>query len=282
MNLVDMLMDPFRLSLLVAGLVVIVGIYAWGRWRRSKAEQDVFLAADESSDVAQNNPDDWDVIPLPRQAERDTPMEEVQLKELAGFSGQPAKGGLTAEEEMAAAKLFGAEETAESAAPPAPAVSARAPEPKPQPKPQSAPEDTLLVITLIAQPGAFFSGPTLSDVFESLGLEYGQMKIFHRFAQGDTEPVFSITNILEPGYFELSSLPDLQTPGLALFMPLPGPLPGRQAFADFLTTAQRLASSLEGRLADQQRRALNEDAIAQMRQIAERYDARAQRVATEQ
>ena len=241
-------MGPFRLSLLVIGVVVLAAVYFWGR-RRRQQNDDGYLPDDRPAAETATGVDDWDIIPLPRQADRSAPLDEGQLQELAGFSGKGAMGRLSAEEEATAQAAFGT-----SAA---------------------APQEALLVLTVIAQEGASFTGPTLSDLFEDLGLDYGDMQIFHRIDPVSGKSVFGVANIVEPGYFALQQLPDLRTPGLALFMHLPGPLAGGDAFDDLLVTARRLAGALEGLIGDQQRHLLNEAAIARMRAVAQRFAAKA-------
>ncbi len=247
-------MDSFRLSLLAIGAALIAFIYLWGRWRRRQEAREHYLDDPlTSDDEADNGGDEWEIIPLPRQAERGAPMEAAQLKELAGMSGREARQGLSADE-VAALSAFQSEQ---------PDVGGAAP--------AELPVEELLVLTVIAQEGEAFTGPTLSDLFEQLGLEYGDMRVFHRIYGPERESVFSLVSIVEPGYFELEKLPDLRLPGLALFMRLPGPRAGGAAFDDFLATARALASALEGRLADQQRRPLTEESIAKLRARAARF-----------
>lgn len=236
-------MDPFRLSLLLIGVVVIAGIYLWGRRRRPPADDD-YLFDESPSDTSSG--EEWDVIPLPRQADRSDPLEPGQLQDLAGFSGKGAMGDLSAAEEAAAQAAFS----------------------------DTEPKETLMVLTVIAQEGSSFTGPTLSDLFEDLDLPYGEMQIFHRIDKASGRSVFGVANIVEPGYFALQQLPDLRSPGLALFMRLPGPVAGAAAFDDLLMTARRLAGALEGLIGDQQRRVLDEAAIARMRAVAQRFGPR--------
>ncbi|PKM42483.1 MAG: hypothetical protein CVV05_18080 [Gammaproteobacteria bacterium HGW-Gammaproteobacteria-1] len=249
-------MDPFRLILLLIGAAIVAAIYLWDRWRRRQPKRDA-LFDDElprEADGTADSDDDWDVIPLLRHAVRGAPVEEAQLREFAGFNGREAKTAVAADEARAALG----------------SVSTRDDEP---PAPQ--PAEQLLVLSVIAQEGEVFTGPTLSDLFEQLGLHYGDMRIFHRMDADSGEGVFSVVSIIEPGYFELENLPELRTPGLALFMRLPGPVAGTAAFEDMYATAQSLAAALEGRLGDQQRRPLSADVLAHMRAQARPFRSNA-------
>ncbi|MEW6648497.1 MAG: cell division protein ZipA C-terminal FtsZ-binding domain-containing protein [Pseudomonadota bacterium] len=243
-------MDALRVSLLLIGVAVIVAIYLWDRWRRRRGTQDDIIDAPLSDDeYAAAGDDDWDVIPLLRHAVRGVPVDDAHLREFAGINGREAKAAVT---EDVVADSFAATPASESEPPPA---------------------EQLLVLSVITQEGEFFSGPTLSDLFERLGLQYGDMRIFHRLDAASGETVFSVVSIIEPGYFDLETLHELRTPGLALFMRLPGPEDGRAAFEDMYATAQALAAAQEGRIGDQARNLLTDAALTQMRAQAARYRA---------
>lgn len=242
-------MDALRISLLLIGVAIIVAIYLWDRWRRRRAERDGMfdlpVALDE--DAGMGTDEDWDVIPLLRHAVRGVPVDDTHLREFAGINGREAK----AVADDALEPLSTA--TTEDSAPP--------------------PAEQLLVLSVVAQEGAMFTGPTLSDLFEQLGLHYGDMQIFHRIDDASGESVFSVVSIIEPGYFDLETLHELRTPGLALFMRLPGPEDGQSAFEDMYATAQALAAAQEGRIGDQARNLLTDAALTQMRAQAARYRA---------
>jgi cell division protein ZipA len=248
-------MDPFRLILLLIGAAIIAAIYLWDRWRRRQPKHDPLFDDElpQDADRAAHSDEDWDVIPLLRHAVRGAPVEEAQLREFAGFNGREAKAAVAADE---AREVLGSVSTRDD-------------------EQASQPAEQLLVFSVIAQEGEVFTGPTLSDLFEQLGLQYGDMRIFHRMDADSGEAVFSVVSIIEPGYFELENLPELRTPGLALFMRLPGPVVGAAAFEDMYATARALAGALEGRLGDQQRRPLTEDSLAHMRAQARPFRSNA-------
>ncbi len=246
-------MDIFRLSLLLIGVVVIAAIYLWDRWRRQRVvRDDLFDTALPADDhAAAGDDDDWDVIPLLRHAVRGVPVDDTQLREFAGINGREAKAAVAVEEAREAFAPLPTEETG------------------------SQPVEQLLVLSLIAQDGEVFTGPTLSDLFEQLDLHYGDMRIFHRIDAASGESVFSIASIIEPGYFDLETLHELRTPGLVLFMRLPGPVAGAEAFEDMYATVQSLAAAMEGRVGDQQRRLLNDASLAHMRAQAQAFRSNA-------
>ncbi|WP_127477396.1 cell division protein ZipA C-terminal FtsZ-binding domain-containing protein [Sulfurivermis fontis] len=241
-------MDALRVSLLLIGVVIIAAIYLWDRRQRRRAEQDDIIDA-ALGDGEHAGDDDWDVIPLLRHAVRGVPVDDTHLREFAGINGREAKAAVT---EDVVADSFAVPPASDGEPPPA---------------------EQLLVLSVITQEGEFFTGPTLSDLFERLGLQYGDMRIFHRLDAASGEPVFSVVSIIEPGYFDLETLHELRTPGLALFMRLPGPEDGRAAFEDMYATAQALAAAQEGRIGDQARNLLTDAALMQMRTLAARYRA---------
>lgn len=244
-------MDALRVSLLLIGVAIVVAIYLWDRWRRRRGARSDVIDVPLRDDEYAGGDDDWDVIPLLRHAVRGVPVDDAHLREFAGINGREAKAAVS---EDVVADSFAAIPTSEN-------------------EPEPPPAEQLLVLSVIAQEGEFFTGPTLSDLFERLGLQYGDMHIFHRLDAASGEPVFSVVSIIEPGYFDLETLHDLRTPGLALFMRLPGPEDGQSAFEDMYATAQALAAAQEGRIGDQARNLLTDAALTQMRAQAARYRA---------
>ena len=116
-----------------------------------------------------------------------------------------------------------------------------------------------------------FAGPAIVKAMNAVGLRYGDMKIYHHYGAGElrTEmPLFSVANMVEPGYFNLDRVENLSTPGLAMFLQLPGPLDGAVAFELFLNTAQRLAETLSADLYSAPKALLDGVTIDKMRRQA--------------
>ena len=121
-----------------------------------------------------------------------------------------------------------------------------------QPVVDDAPDD-LIVIQLLAPEGETFAGNVLCASLRQHGLRYGEKGLFHRLQDPKGEPLFSVVNIIEPGFFDLGQLDALNTPGIAFFMTLPGPAEPMKAFDDMVRVARRLAGALNGRLVDDSR-----------------------------
>lgn len=107
------------------------------------------------------------------------------------------------------------------------------------------------------------SGEQLFSMFQSENLQHGKFNIFHRMHSGET--LFSVASLVEPGSFDLSTMPSQVYRGISLFMLLPGPMPGLQAFEEMLSCAQRLAQLTSGIVQDEGGVMLLESGIERMR-----------------
>ncbi|OUD13064.1 cell division protein ZipA [Thioflexithrix psekupsensis] len=139
---------------------------------------------------------------------------------------------------------------------------------------QSASE-LIIALFVAAAHQNYFNGVDLFAVFEELGLRYGRMKIYHHYGLGELkveEPIFSVANMVEPGTFDPTNSEELATPGVALFMRLPGPFGGRVALELLLNHAQKLAELLEGTVLDERRKPLTAKTIEQLRQRVAQFE----------
>jgi len=116
------------------------------------------------------------------------------------------------------------------------------------------------------------SGLSLLDAAIKAGLRFGEMKIFHRRHRGATRPVFSMANISRPGSFDPSGWNLFQTPGVTLFMTLPGPVSALDAWDAMLATGKRLAELLDADLMDDTQCLLTRQRIAQIREDMREFD----------
>jgi cell division protein ZipA len=90
-------------------------------------------------------------------------------------------------------------------------------------------------------------------------------------------PVFSMANMVKPGHFDMARLDEVSTPGVTLFMTLPGPLPALDAWEMLLPTAQRLAELLDAQVLDEGRNALGRQRIAHIRDELRAWDRQQER-----
>lgn len=139
---------------------------------------------------------------------------------------------------------------------------------------ESAAIDRIITLYVMAENGAIFNGADVLVAAEKAGLHYGALDIFHRLRDGHPEqgPVFSMANMREPGSFDLNNVHAITTPGLALFMTLPGPLSALDAWDTMLPAAQRLAELLGGEVLDEDRNTLARQRVQFMRDELRNYD----------
>ncbi|HVT32062.1 MAG TPA: cell division protein ZipA [Rhodanobacteraceae bacterium] len=139
--------------------------------------------------------------------------------------------------------------------------------------------ERIVTLVVAARAGTVLAGSDVVVAAEKAGLEFGDMGIFHRLVSGKTDegPVFSMANMVKPGSFDMSRLDTLETPGVTLFMTLPGPLPALDAWEMLLPTAQRLAELLDATVLDEGRNALGRQRIAHLRDELRAWDRKQER-----
>lgn len=101
-----------------------------------------------------------------------------------------------------------------------------------------------------------FLGSDLLQVLLACNMRYGETNILHRYADSHRNSGavdFSVANMLEPGVFDLENLSGFRTPGITLFMAVPGPKNPLAVFNVMLETANCVAQTLDGVLLDDER-----------------------------
>jgi cell division protein ZipA len=159
-------------------------------------------------------------------------------------------------------------------------------EPAPAPAPRSnvgargdAKIDRIVTLYVAARPGETIGGPELIVAAEKAGLEFGDHAIFHRLVEGKPEqgPVFSVANMVKPGSFDLAQVATLRTPGLTVFMTLPGPIPALDAWDTMFPAAQRLAELLDAQVLDANHNAIGRQTIQHVRDDLRAWDRQRER-----
>ncbi|MEE9342910.1 MAG: cell division protein ZipA [Gammaproteobacteria bacterium] len=125
-------------------------------------------------------------------------------------------------------------------------------------------EERLIILTVMAQTEQPFQGLNIVKALNNQSLQFGDMKIYHRMS--DNQIVFSVASAVKPGVFEIGKMGQFVTPGLSLFLQLPGPVEGTAAFDDLVNTASRLAVELGGELQDVRHQSLNQQKLLEIRQ----------------
>ncbi len=136
--------------------------------------------------------------------------------------------------------------------------------------------ERIVSLFVSAREGRVFRGVDLVVAAEKVGLEFGDMNIFHRLDDRSAAlgPVFSVANMVKPGSFDLARIDTASTPGLGFFMTLPGPLSALDAWDAMLPAAQRMAELLDGVLLDSERNGLGRQGIQHIRDDLRGWDRR--------
>lgn len=221
-------MNELRVVLLLLGIAVIAGVYGWTRYKQRARPAPVARRA-----------------PVRRPPDDELDSAEIE-QELARM------GQLLTEQESES-------EEAPGAAPQAgPAQEASG----------AAAGEQLIVVSVVSEAGAQFEGNALSRAFQHNKLKFGEHHIYHRmvFRDNREQPVFSVANLVKPGSFPSRDMEAFTTPGVTLFLQLPGPVEALEAFDDFVKTAERLAVELGGELRDERHQLLTHQVLMQVRE----------------
>jgi cell division protein ZipA len=279
-------MNELRWILLVAGGLLIAGLYFWGMRSRQRSAA---ASVERTVRVEQAPPA---VVPAPAPP-GDGPRVEPSLSRHDEFAPGPDEDEPTVDfDEPAISRSHGRREPTlgvettvlvQRPAPPPPAAvapepveapaPARAPEPAERPprEPGKRPQQKIVAVRVVANPPLRFEGAKLLEVIRAEGLEFGRYDIFHNL-HSDGRPIFSVASLREPGTFDIGAMPASVYPGIALFAVLPGPLPAAEAFDQLIFTARALAAQLGGALADDRGGPLTVHRITRLREDMVAFD----------
>ncbi|WP_210441518.1 cell division protein ZipA [Vibrio crassostreae] len=112
-----------------------------------------------------------------------------------------------------------------------------------------------------------FVGTELFRSMENNGLIYGEMSIYHCFAQSSDEPkvIFSVANMMQPGTLEHDDPADFTTKGISFFMTLPCYGQADQNFNVMLSAAQKIADDMGGNVLDESRNLMTPNRLSDYR-----------------
>lgn len=136
-------------------------------------------------------------------------------------------------------------------------------------KQSATPAQDVIILNIMARPHQHFSGNDILKAALICGLRYGDNKMFHFYEPSLTEKetaIFSLVNIVKPGFFDLDNMQDLSTPGLCLFMTIPGPDNIEASFQKMLMIAHKLANHLNTDLYDELHNPLTQKRLKQIQE----------------
>lgn len=217
-------MSTLQIALLVLGLGIVVGLL-WSSWREKRAQQRMNT-------------------PPPAPVSRDWSVKADALPEgpratAADFDefgvGRPRKA-------VPAPRTAPSVEAAVASAPTVTAVPAAAAAPV-----------VVIGFYIAEHEGTNILGPRIHNALLARGLSFGARRIYHRLE--NEQAVFSVASLVKPGALDPAEAEGFATPGLSVFMQLPGPARPVAAFQEMLDTARGLARSLNAELYDTEQRA---------------------------
>jgi cell division protein ZipA len=239
-----------RIIIAAIGVVVLVAIYFFGRPRKTEHGRRVVprKTGDERVDPVIGDTTDAEDVSSdapPQQGELDVALQR-ELDRL---------GATVAADRNASSQAAPVESSAGQ-------------------RPNELAVDRIVSLFVVARAGEEFRGSDIVVAAEKAGLRFGAMNIFHRLVDGrpDAGPIFSMANMMKPGYFDMSRIAELVTPGVTFFITLPGPLPALDAWEAMLPAAQRIAELLGGGLLDEDHNALGRQRVAGLREELRAWD----------
>ena len=121
-------------------------------------------------------------------------------------------------------------------------------------------KETQLILFISADNEAGLNGNKLLNVMEKIGLQYGEMDLFHRLAKTDKGDVsiYTVANGVEPWTLNPDEVRDQNTPGVSLILNLPSSIDDVQAIEDFVNVAGVMAGQLNATLRNQQQQEFTE------------------------
>lgn len=289
-------MDKLRLTLLIVGCFIVLGIYLWEIFYKAspKKKTDILDAVDEIPDIPltplNNEVEDYsaamtDLGSLLTQS-RDQGIVENNLIE-PSVTPEPVKNhDDVVDESPLSLEMSVKEYEAELSENDDYDVFAAIEEDIQEQQDEIIPEETelaadtpkanqdsddLLVLYITSPAHTLFNGLSISKAADEIGMVYGHMNVFHHFGPGKLhsgQPLFSIANMHEPGSFDLGRMADLKTKGVVAFMYSPASIDASVVFELYLNTTQRMAELLGGDVRTSDNELLNTSSINTLRDKA--------------
>lgn len=240
-------MDGLRLILLILGAVVVIGVYLFARGQSRRK-----VRSQARSELSREPVIELEDALL--EADPDEALVEEELTRMeATLRDTPYAGAV----EVPAEPVVIAPSRSNAIGKKTPPATAAVP-----PR-----QEKIIALHVIAPAHTPFRGKDLLKAFELAALQFGAMKIYHRMmpVDGGLQDAYFVANLVEPGMFDPAHMDTFTTPGISLFLQLPGPVEGVLALDDMVETAKLLASELNGELRDETRSMLSKQRIEHLR-----------------
>ncbi|QQS53854.1 MAG: hypothetical protein IPM89_13575 [Candidatus Competibacteraceae bacterium] len=264
-------LDKTQLQWLLAGIgaVVVILIYLWGI--RSHLREEIGIRRSRTSkepvlgDTQEPPPDEEADGYVFGELGRITPDHHLADKVLVDVEIRP----INRQEPTASVGTDAPVDDSEARPP-----TALAPPPRESRQESTAPRSPkmTLVLTVMAARHQLFHGPKIQAVAEALRFRLNPEGLYELFPETEAAdvPILGLAHLRKPGSFKPKTLQELHTPGLLLFMKLPGPLEEMKALELLVITADQLAQKLGGLICDEQRNRMTNQALTRLRdEVAE-------------
>lgn len=237
-------MAELRWILLALCIPLILGIWVWGA-RRSRNVTSVLPALP----MEEPQPE-LPTVDFRREEWGVPPFEPLSIK-TADFEGIS----------LPDRPMLAHAENIDASATPAPAVP---------PSAKASELQKIVSLRVCAEGEERWLGSDLKAAFDANGLAFGRYHIFHRKnAQDGT--LYCVASILEPGTFDLLSMPTTEFSGVTLFAVFPGPEDPVLIIDDMIATARNLAQTLSGVVLDSKALPFSLQRAASLREEVERF-----------
>ncbi|MDH4125814.1 MAG: cell division protein ZipA [Gammaproteobacteria bacterium] len=113
-------------------------------------------------------------------------------------------------------------------------------------------QQKIVTLRVVARNKGAFRGDELILSLRGIGMRSGKFGIYHRYDGNDeNRTIFSAASLVEPGSFDLANIKEQEIPGISMFLVLPGPVDGTEAFDLMMQAARAIAQTINAEVLDE-------------------------------